>query len=345
MICGSPVDLVVSNGSPPLCDPAGPLITVVVAGMTENSARTAIADAGLVLGNTLLEFDDVYSKGRAVSTDPVSAVCGSVVDLIISDGPFPCESGELVTVVVAGMSEIAARTAIEDAGLLVGEIILVNSSTIPEGSAVSTDLETETCGGEVDLWISKGPDVLACLPEDDVPVPDVVGMTEIAAGTAIVEAGLTVGNTILVFSSDPEESVVSTVPSEKQICGGVVDLYISKGPEVLICLPEDDVTVPEVVGMSENAARTAIVDAGLTVGNIIPVFSSDPEGSVVSTVPSEKQICGGAVDLWISDGPEPAMCVPGLVEPGYDCDVDEDCTTCKCRGSNKKGKSKTCKNL
>ena len=87
------------------------------------------------------------------------------------------------------------------------------------------------------------------------------------------------------------------------------------------------------------------MEAGLTVGNINLVFSSDPEGSVVSTNPAGggMQICGGVVDLNISKGPEPAMCMPGPAAIGDSCVDDEDCSTCKCRGSNKKGKSKTCK--
>jgi concanavalin A-like lectin/glucanase superfamily protein/PASTA domain-containing protein/Big-like domain-containing protein len=68
------------------------------------------------------------------------------------------------------------------------------------------------------------------------------------------------------------------------------------------------VTVPNVVGMTQTAAQTAITSAGLTVGAISNVNSSTvPAGSVVSQSPTggSSVAAGSAVALSVSLGPAP----------------------------------------
>src|SRR5580693_9838752 len=94
-------------------------------------------------------------------------------------------------------------------------------------------------------------------------VPNVEGLTQDAATTAITAAKLTVGtvtqqtrNTVAagnVIFQDPASG--NSVPQDSP-----VNLVISSGPQM--------VTVPNVEGLTQDAANTAITGAKLTVGTV-----------------------------------------------------------------------------
>jgi hypothetical protein len=69
--------------------------------------------------------------------------------------------------------------------------------------------------------------------------------------------------------------------------------------------PPVNVTVPNVVGMTQSAASTAITNAGLVVGTITAQSSSSvPAGSVISQSPAggASAVSGSAVNLVVSTG-------------------------------------------
>ena len=118
-----------------------------------------------------------------------------------------------------------------------------------------------------------------------VTVPNVEGMTQAAATAAIAGAKLTVGTVNAagkVISQDPAKG--SSV-----VQGSSVNLMISSEPQM--------VAVPNVEGMTQDAATTAITEAKLTVGTVTQqtsntvaagkVISQDPAsgGSVVQSSP------------------------------------------------------------
>jgi hypothetical protein len=72
--------------------------------------------------------------------------------------------------------------------------------------------------------------------------------------------------------------------------------------------PAAVVNVPSLVGLEEGAARNALLDAGLEVGDVQFQASTRPAGTVLSTIPAagEPIAPGGAVTLILSDGRSPA---------------------------------------
>jgi len=138
---------------------------------------------------------------------------------------------------------------------------------------------------------------------ETVTVPDVVGLSEAAAGAAIASVGLVVGDITrendnevaagLVLEQDPEGGEEVAPETE-------VDLVVSLGPE--------QVAVPDVVGMTQAAAETAITTAGLTVGTVTEEYSDTvPSGDVISQNPVANTVVdrGSAVNLVVSKGTEP----------------------------------------
>ncbi|MEE8124376.1 MAG: PASTA domain-containing protein, partial [Nitrospirales bacterium] len=96
-----------------------------------------------------------------------------------------------------------------------------------------------------------------------VLVPDVVGQSQSAAQTTLTNAGFTVGTVTTANSNSvPAGNVISQNPTAGQNVapGTAVDLVVSDGPA--------PVSVPNVVGLAQGAAQTAITNAGLTVGTV-----------------------------------------------------------------------------
>src|SRR6516162_2335410 len=159
---------------------------------------------------------------------------------------------------VEGLTQDAASTAITGAELKVGTVSPQSSNNVVAGKVISQDPASGsslTAGSLVNLVVSSGPEM--------VPVPNLDGLTQDAATTAVTEAKLKVGtitqkasNTVVtgnVIGQDPaKESSLAQ--------GSAVNLVISSGPQI--------VNVPNVQGLSENAATTALNEAKFVIGKV-----------------------------------------------------------------------------
>ena len=134
-----------------------------------------------------------------------------------------------------------------------------------------------------------------------VSVPNVVGDTQAAAGTAIAGASLTVGTVTQASSATVASgNVISETPAAgaSAASGSSVALVVSTGPA--------SVSVPNVVGDTQAAATTALTGAGLTVGTMTQQSSSSvASGDVISENPAAATSVakGSAVALVVSSGP------------------------------------------
>ena len=134
-----------------------------------------------------------------------------------------------------------------------------------------------------------------------VTVPNVVGLTQAAATTTVSEARLKLGN-VTRQNSDTVATgnVISQEPASGSSAaeGSAVTLVISSGPPM--------VTVPNVVGLTQAAATTAITEAKLTLGNVTQQNSNTvATGNVISQDPASGSSAaeGSPVNLVISSGP------------------------------------------
>ena len=140
-------------------------------------------------------------------------------------------------------------------------------------------------------------------PPQYVTVPNVVGKTEAAAVSDITSAGLTVGSkTEENHNTVPSGSITRQSPTAgaSALKSSPVLLWISKGPD------PQYVDVPDVVGMTETAAESAITSRELTVGNTTyEHHNTAPSGSVFKQSPTNgtSALKSSPVRLWISLGP------------------------------------------
>jgi RHS repeat-associated protein len=197
---------------------------------------------------------------------------------------------------VVGMAQTDAQSFITSVNLTVGIITTSNNGTVPEGCVISQNPPAGTSVPErspVDLVISLGPVMVA--------VPNVVGMNQTAAESAITAAGLAIG--LITQANNPTIPVgivISQSPAggSSVPLGSPVSLVVSIGPVM--------VTVPNVVGMTHASAEAAIRAANLVVGTITTANSTTvPAGGVISQNPASgiSVAQGSPVNLVISLGP------------------------------------------
>src|ERR1700736_1395968 len=140
-------------------------------------------------------------------------------------------------------------------------------------------------------------------------VPNVEGLTQDAATTAITAAKLTVGTVTQQTSNTVATGkIISQDPTSGNSVaqGSPVNLVISSGCAKM--------TVPNVEGLTQDAATTAITAAKLTVGTVTQQSSNTvAAGNVISQDPASgiSAAQGSPVSLVISSGPQ-MVAVPNV---------------------------------
>jgi eukaryotic-like serine/threonine-protein kinase len=113
-------------------------------------------------------------------------------------------------------------------------------------------------------------------------------------------------------ADEPAGTVLGTKPSTGSLArrGSTVVIEVSKGP------PLTD--VPNVVGMTADAAKAAITQASLIVGEVTEKYASDPAGKVIAQDPAPGRVRKQTpVNLVVSKGPE-AVAVPDVKGKTFD---------------------------
>jgi serine/threonine-protein kinase len=221
---GSKVTLEVSGGP-------GEVLVPAVDGLTEVQAVKELHKAGLEV-TTDPEFSDKVKKGNAIRTVPKegeSITKGTRVRLLVSQGP------EQVTVPdVTGLSQTSAESRLRDAHLEVS-VDEQESEDVPDGDVISqspTAGSNVARGSTVTITVSTG--------KPKVSVPDVVGMKEAKANSALSRAGLTPVRQEREVTDPAQDGVVI---EQRPGSGAQVD----KGSDVVIVvgvLKQDDTLAP-----------------------------------------------------------------------------------------------------
>ncbi|MES2523699.1 MAG: PASTA domain-containing protein [Gemmatimonadota bacterium] len=86
---------------------------------------------------------------------------------------------------------------------------------------------------------------------------------------------------------------------------------MNRAVDTIVAAP-DTVSVPDLIGVEEGAARTIILGNGLTVGPVEFRASATPAGTVIATIPVFGTAVdrGTAVSLVLSDGRPPVDTLP-----------------------------------
>jgi beta-lactam-binding protein with PASTA domain len=206
---------------------------------------------------------------------------------------------------LGGLNQKAAEEALTREGLIVGTITKASSETTPADHVIGSSPAAGApvaSGTAVDLEVSSGP--------VQVAVPNVVGLTQVAAEAALRSAGVLPGKVTTVSNATTPTgnvAVVNPAAGTRVASGSTVDLEVSSGP--------DQILVPNVTGSTQAAAETTLKAAGLVPGSLTAVSSAmTPKGNVTaaSPAPGTHVAPGSTVNLEVSSGPA-QIAVPSVI--------------------------------
>jgi serine/threonine-protein kinase len=195
---------------------------------------------------------------------------------------------------VISLSQQAAKTRVENAGLTFAVASAAYSEKVPPGHVISTDPgagDNVERGGTVTAVISKGP--------ERHDVPDLAGKTESEAITAINAASLTVATPQRRWSETVDKGVVISFTPKAGTSlkrAAPVHLVVSKGPR--------PIRIGNWTGKSGDDAEAALKEAGFDVSRTDEYNDTVAAGSVISQTPhAGRGYSGDEIRLVVSRGP------------------------------------------
>jgi serine/threonine-protein kinase len=209
---------------------------------------------------------------------------------------------------VVGMTQDQAVRTIEDAGL-VANPSQEASDTIEKGRVIRQSPDSDASvdpGSTVDVVVSSG--------KPEVQIPDVVGDNKDSARDQLEALGLRV-RMKAADSDENKDDVIAVNPDVGSMvaASSVVTVTFSKGPKA----------VPNVVGKTENQARSILEDAGFKVSVLPDNASTKDKGTVTQQSPPDGTplTSGSTVTILVStyeppppvtETPTPTLSTPTL---------------------------------
>lgn len=203
-----------------------------------------------------------------------------------------------------GITFDEAKEQLNAKGLGIKNAGTVASDQYDEGQIVSQTPDALTkaeANTTVEVTLSSG--------KGEVSVPPVTGMDETTAYNTLTNSGFTPVKDYAYSADVAQGNVIEQSPNAGSLAkaGDNVKIVISRGEEQA---EATSVAVPGVTGLTEDAARSAIQNVGLAVGNVSSAYSdSVASGQIISQSPVVDTAvdAGTAVDFVVSMGAEPAQ--------------------------------------
>lgn len=217
---------------------------------------------------------------------------------------------------LVGLTLGDARSEAAKVGVTVEEVNQRFDDDIPMGDIIEQDYQ------EGDVLFEGGTiQVVTSLGTDKIEIPNLVGNTvnEVYSEMDNIPFEL---EEVYDYNDDVDINRIFKQYPEAGAMGeqgDTITIYISRGEEM------SQVTVPNLVGMTESAAKSRIASSGLSYGGSTTTYSSSvEEGRVINqTVTAGSQALEGAtISIVVSKGPKPS----DVVEPTEDPDGDNTST-------------------
>ena len=243
-----------------------------VIGRSFDDAQTELKGLGLKVDRKDVANDQV-DKGLVSDTDPKAGTSvdkGSTVTLTVSSGAPNVNLPD-----VRGMNFDDARIRLENAGFVVRRTD-VPDDKIAKDRVISQDPGAGVAsaqGSTVTLTVSSGP--------AKVTVPDEKGKESADAANDLGNLGLKTATKSEASDSVDQGKVIRTEPAAGTTVdkGSTVTLVVSSG--------QSQVTVPNVIGQTQDDATTTLTSAGFQVKTQMqPVVSDSDDGRVLNQSPS-----------------------------------------------------------
>jgi serine/threonine-protein kinase len=245
------------------------------------------------------ERDDEHRRRRWPWIAAVLGVLAALAAVFLILGPLSTNRVQVPQVV--GTQLVFGKAILENKGFKVQVTTVVSDQQ--RDKILRQDPQPNTKvdeGSTVSLTVSGGP--------GQASVPSVDGLTQSQARKKIEAAGFKVTVSREASDTIPQGTVTRTAPpAGTQIDkGSTVALFVSSGPQ--------KVTVPSVVGQSQDAASAELSNLGLKVSIVQQDSATETEGTVLSQDPGAGSLAarGATVTLTVARQPQ-QVTVPNTV--------------------------------
>lgn len=321
---GSRVVVLVSKGPNPAPPPSYVQVPTVV-GRSQGDALAQLQVAGL-RARVFNDYSATRARGEVIGQVPrenASAPGGSEVVLLVSAGRAEGAAGLVALPDVIGANEADAVERLKAAALN-PEVAHEHSPTVPAGVVIdqlpnSADVTAPPKKRSPWPWVALALALVAVvvaavflLPGGEkVIVPDVVGMAQADAIAALEDAGFDAKVQEAEEPGDAKEGQVAAQDPEagsEAAKGSTVTISVVGAPE--------PVEVPDVIGLTEKAATTALEQAGLRANPRTKEDASAKAGTVIEQSPAAGATVdpGSRVDITVAIAPAPTQStVPNVI--------------------------------
>ena len=316
VLAGSRVVLLVSKGPSQVPSPT----YAVIPDVSSKSQGDALESLQAV-GMTARVFDEpseTVPHGHVMAQTPragQTALADAEIVLLVSSGKPAQQTGYVVLPIVAGAFEADAVAKIQAAGLS-AQTVHDFSPTVPTGTVIDQVPNAASVSAPVKksllwLWILIAVLGVALIAggaylwlNRTTAIPNVIKMPQAEAQAAIIAAGFKVGRVDTTQTASAEEvgKVVAEtpMPGTQAKVGSNINIVVSGGQALI--------TVPNVVGMTQAAAETALTQAGLTVAAQAGNSATVASGEVISQSPPADSEGAGRHEHWYHGLPGARKC-------------------------------------
>ncbi len=223
-----------------------------------------------------------------------------IVGLIVKSALGGSSASQVSAPQITGLTVPAARAALKAEGLTLGQQSMKADEQVPTGNIIDQNPESGTSvrtGTSVSVTVSTG--------VDSTTVPTLVGLSLDEAKQALDQAGLTLGDLKSVPSTETRSTVTKVTPNEGET--------VPRNSSVAMAYASGNNKVPDVTGKDEATARSALEQAGFTVGTSTTKESADkPAGTVLSqSTPGGQTLrLGSTVTFVVATAPPTATPLP-----------------------------------
>ncbi|NBP92191.1 MAG: PASTA domain-containing protein, partial [Actinobacteria bacterium] len=189
-----------------------------MSGLTVDQARSSMPSLTFVIQHAA---DPRTPKDRVITSNPPAGTkveSGSKITLTISDGP----GDTTVPASLIGKTLEGARQLLLEAGLIIARTNPVNSEQAP-----GTVLAVSPAGGST---LTAGSGVTLDIASGNVAVPDVLGLSEIAARTILIQAGFLPRIVDAIDPNSASDTVLAQAPEPgiTKIVGTSVTITVNR---------------------------------------------------------------------------------------------------------------------
>ena len=234
-------------------------------GADRTEALAALREVGL-FADFIEEASDTAAEGTVIRTDPeanAEVEEGSTVIVYISQG---AEEGRVPSLI--GLPEADARVLIEGAGFTVGVVSPRPDPNAPVGQVIE---QTPVAG--VDLALGQPISLVVSSGPEQIELPNLEDEPENDALAALNDLGLRWNLRSENSNEIADGNVIRSEPPAGTLvlAGDIIVLYISSGPA--------NVRVPDVSGMTEDAARSTLEGQGFQMQVSQGTIETDEEAN------------------------------------------------------------------